>query len=1042
MNLERPNVLRGVHFGPGTSLGFDIPWWVEFLESMHIGWVKIVDDAGSMMEFAAACRAAGIMPIIRLYRQYPYPGRLREKDWVALKEYLRRDITRWFEIGNEPNLWEEWPPEKRPAEWHEGEPAVWERPEVLSYHIPTIINDWMLDAEAIIALGGYPAFPAMAQCGFHPVSGSLPIYRALFNYMNDHYHDRAEAVWENGGWLSVHDATLNHFYHDGQEWHFEYPYDPSCQSRHPGMTIMDNDNSLIGHEAPRDMLTNRWGLRVPIISTEGGVFLDVGTQWDANYPGISSAEYHGQGTLAMFNWLDEYQKTHQWFYGMCPWIIAGQVLGHPTHWEKESWKKVDREEPVIQMLRDNPPRQLDAEIPEPVPVPIPVPDPQPTPDPAPGGFPRPPGDNGLGIHAGLELLDETIAQDVLWMKAMRIHWATVAYTNEEAMLKAARALWAEGIMPICRWVGTIGKTYDFARDARLLIENGIPAYIQIFNEPSDDREWKDGIPADYIEKWANLWALKAGEVMAVGGLPGLQCLHPEELAAVFAILPPDNHVWDKAWFCSHNYGLNHPPDWKEDYWGVLGWEVFAEMFSQYLGGYVPPIICGEGGWLYKASNDDRYPIVDDKLHAQYHNEMYRWFLGGNLSDGSPLPDYLFAVCPWILSGPSDEAWFGWTERVQTIQAVQAIPEFVRGDTPPPVPTPESLYPRVYDETGVEQDWAWAVEKYGVEVERTEHQPYAYRCVELRERIGPSSVDVWVYNENGKPVAGAAIFFAWPDGSAFQPTDYNGRAGFAYGSGSKYNRELGGGPHYIEVQNALSDRVRGLGILMGTNHAHLDLAFQYLPNPEPIPEPYPDPEIDLEVYTLVGRLVRAPHGFKDYRDQVREVRGVNMPAVITESYMAGRITENGSPLFHKLDMIVVHHLGDDYLGALELVEWAVNDCKNVHHDTCPYHFLIEKSGRILFMVSIKYLVHHAYGVNNTAIGIVFEDEGNDKQLESGRFLIAALEELMGGDWGVSRHLGLMPHSSVWNGEKWYSACPGPKIWPRLLRSGPWPRLTIP
>ena len=692
-DFERANVLRGVHFGPGTSCGFDIGWWVEFLKSMHIGWVKIVDDAGSMMEFARACREAGIMPIIRLYRQYPYPGRLREKDWVALQGYLDRGITRWIETGNEPNLWDvEHHREHRPVK-QEGVAIIgtpWFKDAAATAAI-----DWLLDAEIIVAKGGYPAFPAMAQCADHGDCSSLAWYREMFNHLATYYHERTEKVFERGGWLAVHDATLNHFYRgQGGQWHFEYPYDPVCQAAHPGRTIMQDDNSLIGHEAPRDMIYERWGLRLPIISTEGGIFLNVGKQWDHKYPPIVSAEYHGEATLAMFDWLDEYQKTHPWFVGMCPWLVGESVLGHRSIWDHEAWKKLDREEPVVRWLQGSPPRDLNVPAPppgpEPTPGPGPIPDPEP-PSPAQGEFPRPPKDNGLGIHAGLELTEDTIAQDIVWMKPLGITWATVAYTNEEAMLRAARALWAAGIMPICRWVGNISRTYDFARDTRLLLAEGIPAYIQIFNEPSDPREWKDGTPDEYIARWADLWVQKAGEVVAAGGLPGLQCLHPEELRAVFVRLPHESPIWDRVWFCSHNYGLNHPPDWKEDYWSVLGWQVFAEMFAKFLG-FVPPIICGEGGWLYGAYDDHRYPRVDDELHAQYHEEMCGWFLTGELSDGNPTPDYLFAVCPWILSGPSDEAWFGFTERVETIKAIQEMPEFVRGETVTPEPSPPEPSP--------------------------------------------------------------------------------------------------------------------------------------------------------------------------------------------------------------------------------------------------------------------------------------------------------------------------------------------------------------
>jgi len=96
-------------------------------------------------------------------------------------------------------------------------------------------------------------------------------------------------------------------------------------------------------------------------------------------------------------------------------------------------------------------------------------------------------------------------------------------------------------------------------------------------------------------------------------------------------------------------------------------------------GFVPPIICAEGGWLYNASDDARYPKVGDELHARYHQEMFNWFRLGELSDGTALPDYLFAVCPWILSGDGDEPWYGWTTKTKTIEAVKAIPPFIRGE---------------------------------------------------------------------------------------------------------------------------------------------------------------------------------------------------------------------------------------------------------------------------------------------------------------------------------------------------------------------------
>jgi hypothetical protein len=108
----------------------------------------------------------------------------------------------------------------------------------------------------------------------------------------------------------------------------------------------------------------------------------------------------------------------------------------------------------------------------------------------------------------------------------------------------------------------------------------------------------------------------------------------------------------------------------------LGFQFFAEVFQRRLG-FVPPIVCGEGGWLYGAYDDHRYPRVDGELHAKYTKAMYKWFRKSRLSNGELLPAYLFAVCPWILSGPSDEAWYGYTTKELTIWAVKSIKEFVR-----------------------------------------------------------------------------------------------------------------------------------------------------------------------------------------------------------------------------------------------------------------------------------------------------------------------------------------------------------------------------
>ena len=64
--------------------------------------------------------------------------------------------------------------------------------------------------------------------------------------------------------------------------------------------------------------------------------------------------------------------------------------------------------------------------------------------------------------------------------------------------------------------------------------------------------------------------------------------------------------------------------------------------------------------------------------------MFDWFASGMLSNGEPLPDYLFSITPWIAGSFTygGQNWWGnWLspdgKLTQTIEAVQAMPVFVR-----------------------------------------------------------------------------------------------------------------------------------------------------------------------------------------------------------------------------------------------------------------------------------------------------------------------------------------------------------------------------
>lgn len=298
-------------------------------------------------------------------------------------------------------------------------------------------------------------------------------------------------------------------------------------------------------------------------------------------------------------------------------------------------------------------------------------------------WPRPSGDNGRGMH-----FLQTHQYDVLEAQRqvnrlvwLGIKWATVIYRDHDQLRRTAPLFQAAGITVVWRpFVRPYQSYVSWAEDVMFLRQRGIAPYMQLYNEPELEQEW-DGVCATDQAIYLRVLLPAVRQIYDAGGYAGLQLMSPEWLRATLRALKAAgmHHVFERVFFIPHLHGLNHPPDYTEDIHGVLGFRAFAQVFAEELG-FVPVMIAGEGGWRLGEHQDTRFPAISEVLHRDYHLEVFDWFRTGRLSDGEPLPDYLFAFCPWLLSDPVDPAaWFDSAsgDRTLTIEAVATMPAFER-----------------------------------------------------------------------------------------------------------------------------------------------------------------------------------------------------------------------------------------------------------------------------------------------------------------------------------------------------------------------------
>ncbi|MBI5301689.1 MAG: hypothetical protein HY868_06105 [Chloroflexi bacterium] len=215
-------------------------------------------------------------------------------------------------------------------------------------------------------------------------------------------------------------------------------------------------------------------------------------------------------------------------------------------------------------------------------------------------MPRPPSDNGRGLHGSLNAdwsggeagydfwINELIALGIKWFKVVDDHGSSIPFCEK---------LLAAGIFPIVRILrrdpppndspepnpGHLGRAEE--ETIRKLIALGV-RYFETNNEPNRSIEWKhSAMPPNALEaaKLVALnWLFDARVILEAGGLPGLPAISGGgnlDVMGALAALGRQKILLEGCWIALHNAGMNRPLEFPEHPVNHLGQPLTREQYE-------------------------------------------------------------------------------------------------------------------------------------------------------------------------------------------------------------------------------------------------------------------------------------------------------------------------------------------------------------------------------------------------------------------------------------------------------------------------------
>ena len=350
----------GIHWAPGYAAAVGMAKlrevWIPELRALGVKWVKIYNHDGAL-DFAEMLLAEGFMPIVRLFRPTPNPGRLSLREIVFVDSFVRVGV-RYFEFNSEPD---------RDSEWKGGR--------VPSNGMELVAEDSIVNMEAILERGGMPALPALSVGSTWDLVGKIvalgrkdlfdgPVWQAIHNYARNRpidypfdignqegaafterfYRTVADEAWDENAWRGRTLAEVNRLRMD------------RCA---PGATLRDDHAGWLAYQHYDARNRHHLGRSIPILATESGYV--VGDDSDARYP-AATPNLHMAQTLELCRTLmgtsTRFPAAPDYYFCAAFSVIANQQLGgNSAWWEKFAWyssRWPGGSLPIVRALRAEP----------------------------------------------------------------------------------------------------------------------------------------------------------------------------------------------------------------------------------------------------------------------------------------------------------------------------------------------------------------------------------------------------------------------------------------------------------------------------------------------------------------------------------------------------------------------------------------------------------------------------------------------------------------------------------------------------------------